>query len=397
MKKYSTVEEYLEVLAGYRDPVTSKVNTNWFFSFEPIISLARYDVNVLTSMSDTVISNKPLTEKQAALLCKILLKYQRQFAAHGIDVSPIETPTWRATPRKMDYTRSLSIENDKIVLRFPFNTKSIDDIRTFRQSCQGSAVFDRDAKAWIIGLTEYNVNWLHTWAKANEFEIGAELESLNNQILAMEQTPYSIELQYGPEQLEISNCPQSLREYVTEQLGGFGHDNLLRLVDASSLLGITIEDDLRTVINQNWGSRFLQLASNTEVRVNPDARTVDDDLASVLDYAVQVNRLPVVIYEPDLSERLLLQLRKLYPAEDILTVGNMKNPAIDASKKFIHTHKPLRSLERIPMLISSAGMIFGGDKQYMSQVSEKIVYVAAEVYNTGGSAGNKTRKVSKLQ
>jgi hypothetical protein len=396
MKKYSTVEEYLEVLAGYRDSVTTKVNTNWFFNFDPIISLARYDVNVLTSMSETVIGNKPLTEKQAGLLCKILLKYQRQFAAHGIDVSPVETPVWRVRPRQMDYTRRLSIENDKIVLRFPFNTKLIDDIRSFRQSCQGSARFDRDAKAWRIGLSEYNVNWLHTWASANEFEISKEIDDLNSVILTAEQTPYSIELQYGPEQLEITNCPSSLRDYVNEHLGGFAHDNLLRLVDSSSLLGITIEDDLRTVINQNWGSRFLQLASNTEVRVNPDAQTVDDDLASVLDYAVQVNRLPVVIYEPDLSERLLLQLRKLYPAEDILTVGNMKKPVIDPSKKFIHTHKPLRSLERIPMLISSAGMIFGGDKQYMSQASEKIVYVAAEVYNTGGSAGNKTRKVVKL-
>jgi hypothetical protein len=214
---------------------------------------------------------------------------------------------------------------------------------------------------------------MYTWASSNEFEISDSVNELNQVILDAEKTPYKIELRYGEQELEITNCPNSLREYINEHLGGFGHDNLLRLVDASSLLGITIEDDLRTVIHQNWGSRFLQLASRTEIRVNPDARTVDDDLASVLDYAVQVNRLPVVIYEPDLSERLLLQLRNLYPAEDIVTVGNAKNPAIDASKKFIHTHKPLRSLERIPMLISSAGMIFGGDKQYMFMLQLKFI------------------------
>jgi hypothetical protein len=296
----------------------------------------------------------------------------------------------------MDYTKSLGIENDKIVLRFPFNTKLIEDLKEFRKNCQGNATFDRDRKAWIIGLTEYNVNWLYTWAKANEFLLTSEIESLNRQIADMEQVPYQIELQYGPEQLEISNCPASLKDYINEHLGGFSHDNLLRLVDSSSILGVTIEDDLRTVINQNWGSRFLQLASNNEVRINPDAQTVDDDLASVLDYAVKVNRLPVVIYEPDLSERLLRRLHELYPADEIEAVGNAKNVKTESGKKFIHTHKPIKSMDRIPMLISSAGMIFGGDKQYMSQVSEKIVYVAAEVYNTGRSPGNNTRKVQKL-
>lgn len=397
MKKYSTVEEYLEVLAGYRDPVTSKVNTNWFFSFDPIISLARYDVNVLTSMSEAVTQNKALTEKQGTLLCKIILKYQRQFAAKSIDVSPVENPVWRIPLRKMDYTRSLDIENDKIALRFPFSTKLIDDIRTFRQTCQGNAVFDRERKAWIIGLTEYNLNWLHTWAVSNEFEISDTVNHLNQVILDAEQIPYRIELRYGEQELEITNCPASMRDYVNEHLGGFAHDNLLRLVDASGPLGITIEDDLRTVIHQNWGSRFLQLASHTEVRVDPSYTTVDDDLTSVLDYAVQVNRLPVVIYEPDLSERLLKQLCKLYPEEDIQVIGNAKNPVIDSNRRFIHTHKPLRSLERIPMLISSAGMIFGGDKQYMSQASEKIVYVAAEVYNTGRGPGNSSKKVNLLK
>jgi hypothetical protein len=33
------------------------------------------------------------------------------------------------------------------------------------------------------------------------------------------------------------------------------------------------------------------------------------------------------------------------------------------------------------MLISSAGMIYGGEKEYMVQDAEKIVYCAAEVYN----------------
>jgi hypothetical protein len=49
-------------------------------------------------------------------------------------------------------------------------------------------------------------------------------------------------------------------------------------------------------------------------------------------------------------------------------------------------------MDPIPLLVSSAGMVFGGDKQTMIQHAEKIVYVAAEVYNTT----NTRAKIKKL-
>lgn len=396
MNTYNTVEDYLEVLAGMRDPATGKMINSWFFGFTPIISLARYDVDVLTSMSEATASNKALTEKQGTLLCKILLKYQRQLAAKQIDVSPVERPVWRMPLRTMDYSKNLEIVNDVIHMRFPFSPKLIEELRSFKSSSQGKCIFNRDTKVWEIALTEYNLNWAHTWASANEFGISQEVHDLNNLILAAEQDPYKIELRYGPEQLEISNCPYSLKEYIETHLGGFAHSNVLRLIDASSVLGFTIEDALKDVTIKEWGTAALSMARNREVRISPDTNTVANDLATVLEYAVNTNRLPVVVYEPDLSQRMLRVLLSLYPEEQIVAVGNNKQYEVTEGVKFIHTHKPLRKLDRIPMLVSSAGMIFGGDKQIMVQRAEKIVYVSADVYNATGGAGNKTRKVAKL-
>jgi hypothetical protein len=48
--------------------------------------------------------------------------------------------------------------------------------------------------------------------------------------------------------------------------------------------------------------------------------------------------------------------------------------------KYIHCTAPIRDI-KIGLLISSAGMMFGGDKTLMVQNSEKVVYCAAEVYN----------------
>ena len=396
MKTYDTVEDYLEVLAGMRDPVTGKTISTWFSGFDPIISLARYDVDVLTTMSESTASGKALTERQGTLLTKILLKYQRQLANKAIDVSPVETPVWRYPLRKMDYSQKVYIDDSKLLLQFPFNNKLIEDIRSFKSSSQGECVFNREKKVWEIGLTEYNLNWVHTWCSTNGFEIDPQVHSLNNLILELEQTPYAIELRYGESELEITNCPTSLRDYINEHMGGFAHSNLLPLVDASSVLGFTLEPALAEVVVAQWGPKALKLASNRELRILPGEATVKEDFASVLDYAIQTNRLPVVVYEPDLSSRLLDQLLELYPSSDIFEVKTNKRPDIPEGVKFLHTTKPIRNLDRVPMLITSAGMIFGGDKQIMTQRAEKIVYIASDVYNATGGPGNKTKKVVRL-
>jgi hypothetical protein len=395
MKKYDTVEDYIEVISGYRDVVTGKPKSSWMFSFDPIINLARYDVSVLTSMCEATHTAKPLTERQGELACKILLKYQRQLAAKGVDVSPVERPVWRNKLRKMDYTKSLTIKDDTIVLQFPYSTDLIERLRAFRKDSQGRCVFDKEKKQWHIALTEYNLNYCHAWAASNGFTIGDEVVELTGKIEQVEQQPYAIELFCNGTSLDIRNCPDSLREYIETKLGGFAFDNLLRLVDASSDLGYSIDEDLSQAVIQEWGTRFLRIASHREVKINSDVGIDEDHLASVLDYAVKVGRLPVVIYEPDLSVRLLQRLKELYPEEQIIDVGNSKSvqERITPETKFIYTVKPIKDLEHIPMLISTSGMIFGGDKQTMLQRSSKVVYTAADVY-TKGNTGKKVIKIA---
>jgi len=393
MKKFDTVEDYLEVISGYADIVTGKRTPSWFLGFQPIINLARYDTSVLDSMTQSTTSGKALTERQGELACKIILKYQRQLAAKSVDVSPVENPVWRVPLRHMDYAHSLYLDNDQLKLKFPYNTKFIEDIKTFKKSSQGVCEFDYELKVWNLGLTEYNLNWAYSWAKQNNFTIDDSVQSLFDLLVEAEQTPYKIELVCTESGLDIINAPNSLREYINTNLGGFGMENLLNLVDNSSILGYTVEEDLSNALTQEYGPRFVRLACNREMRITPESRTADDDLVSVLKYAEQVGSFPVVIYEPDLSNRMLNRLNELYPADQIQSWTNKQKFTLAPGVKFIHTIKPIRDLTDIPLLISSAGMVFGGDKQIMIQHAKKIVYVAAEVYN---KSSNKASKVVKI-
>ena len=381
MKTYDYVEEYLEVLASFRELATGKPNPNWFFSFDPIINLARYDVSVLTSMTDQVTQNQALTERQGELLCKILLKYSRQLAAKGIDVGPIESPAWRVPLRKMDYSQRLSIKDDAIVVRFPYNQTLIDNIKDFSKTSQGVCRWDRDRKHWESALTEYNLSWLYTWAQANNFEIDAAVKDLMQIVLVAEQTPYAIELCVDGDQLNITNAESSLIDYINQSVGGFDLDNIARLIDMSAVLGYTVNADLAQAVISEFGPRFYKLASSREVKINPDTLMSSDDFESIIEYAEKSGRLPVVVYEPDLSGRLLEKLRTVRPEQDILVCLPSQATEINGSHKFVYIQRPVTAAERIPLIVSSAGMVFGGDKQRMIQRAEKVVYVAADVYN----------------
>lgn len=368
MIKFRHVEDYLEVIAGHRDPATGKPVSTWIFTFEPIINLARYDVKVLESMSQTVAQHQPLTERQGELLAKIVLKYERQLASKQVDVDPVRNPEWRMPLRKMDYTRSLYITNDQLVLKFPFDDGLIESVRAFGKESQGVCKWNRETKLWEIALTEYNLSWLVAFAEVHKFTVDTVVQDLMLAIKETELSDYKIELAVTADTLSISNCPDSLSKYITDTCNGFGLDNVLTLVDLSPILGYTINEDLGQALIKEYGPRFYNLLTNRELKINPNTLIQSTDFENTLDYADALQRWPVVVYEPDLSGRMLKKLTDKY------------GPDYDQTR-YIHTVKPVRNLERIPLLISSAGMVFGGDKQLMIQRAEKVVYCAQDVYN----------------
>ena len=145
-------------------------------------------------------------------------------------------------------------------------------------------------------------------------------------------------------------------------------------------MGYTVDREIADLVVAGTSPRFYNLATAREVKLDPT--TVTDDLASVLDYADRVGRWPVVVYEPDLSGKLLKRLTELRGnnIKHVLGKKDINDELLTA--KYIHTVIPTSFA--IPLLISSAGMIYGGDKSLMVQQAEKIVYCSADVYNKAG-------------
>lgn len=375
MHTFHTVEDYLEIIAGKKHlPGTPNNGLSWFGAFDPIISLARYDVQFLDSVTDATMAGTALSSKQAELACKILLKYRRQLQSKNIDVTPVEHPKYRHSLRYVDQTKSIRLIDDQLVMQFPFNKDMIDDIRNGAKQSQGSIRWNRDQRAWVASPTEYNINWMIGYGSGKGFEIDSSVQDRMKEILSVEEQGYEIQLRINQDgSLVIDNAPSSLLEYVQDLLD---KQDLVGLVDMSGILGYTVEPDIEAAIIKEYGIQFY-MNLQSRWRHLPEAN--EDFAKSVVEYALQVNRLPVYVYDPSAADSWQFY-SKLLPPDQILKVGNAKElKEINPEVKLIWSHKPVRSHSRIPVLISYVGLLIGGEKNYMIQNADKVFFCCAEV------------------
>jgi hypothetical protein len=284
------VEDYLEFIAGYRDingTLRTTVDT-------ARVNLARYDVNFINGIAVQTINNKAMTDRQGRLAIQLIYKYERQLKKLDPPVSvPLDLNEFRLGERIVDRTKRLWLEVDYMVLKFPFDTNLITEVRRQAKEGHGNCKFDRETKEWRLSLTEDMVNWAVTIAASNDIHVDEPVLALFEQIVAIEQKPFAIQLTEQDGTLSITNAPASLIDYINTQLGGFSQSNLLTLVDHGPVLGYTISDDLRSRALQGLPPFTQCLVSNRTTRLTKTGVT----LADVLHYARLSNRLPIYVHD----------------------------------------------------------------------------------------------------
>jgi hypothetical protein len=380
LKKFPYVEDYIEVINGDRNPVTGKLH-GLFDNTPPIISLARYDVGIINSMSAATSEGRALTDKQSALACKIVLKYRKQLANLGIDVAPVENPQYRLSIRVIDRTRKAYVDHDSIVLKFPYDPTLIDNIRDLAKISQGAWRFDgSDAKVWRLAITETNAVAAYGFAKNNDFEIDPEFEKLIQLVINCESLPYDIKLTPVESGYTITNAANSLIDHINNWCG-LQSSSIDQLVDNSAILGYTIDAVIEKELVAKYSARVYNLMTQQETKFppTPDASIFED----IITYAGIVGRWPLYVYEPDMSNRLYEKfVYRYFRDSEVYQVKDLKKEPITVGKKIIYFNKFNPSwTQPIPLLLSSAGMMHGGEKSMLLQRAEKVVYFAADVYN----------------
>lgn len=375
--KFEFVEDYLEVLAGKRDPFTRKQQ---YHGFKPIVSLARYDVSVVDSISDRALRREPLSEKQAALVCSILLKYRKQLRKCGIEVSPVEAPKYRLPLVKSDSTKRLWADGDVLKLKFPYVQDLINSIRTMSRDSHGSVTFNKDSKVWEMELTEFNLSWSCTFAQMHKFEIDERVLGLMDELIQIEEEGYKIELFLDGDKLAISNAEDSLIKYVEEHLGGFAVENVQKLVDYSGILGYTVHEKLVGVVQPHEFTQAQEVV----------AKPFEIPYSEIFHYIKETKRFPAMIYLNNyMGSKHFKELAKEFFDESEIYEVKTASPSNPGYKynppegtKIIFTNRVLKWYEHMnepyKLFVSTQRMLYGADKSLWLSNAERIIYYTQE-------------------
>ena len=372
---FKYVEDYIEYISGWRDA------GGLVFAQESPISLARYDVNMIESLSNQSSSGIGYTDRQAELAKMLVLKYERQLLKKNISIAPIqENAEFRLPFRTIDRSTRLWIENDVLNLRFPYKDNYIESIRQVAKESRGFLKFDKPNRVWQSALTEHNLTCMYVFATSNQFNVDPEVENLMQKVLAAELKPYAIELQIAASGFTISNAAPGLIEYIETAAGGFGDDNILKLLDWSPILGYTVDKRIEELVIQDTGTRFYSLCTNNILSLKKNNIT-EDTIGEIVNYARATDRLPIYVFEPDRSTDLIDRFSKYFDASETVVLAGADQEILP-EHKLIYTNKIHKNrVDRIPLLVSGATMMFGGDRQLWVQQAEKVVYLNNEVYN----------------
>ena len=368
------LEDYIEYLAGYSSPANPRPGA---------ISLARYDTQVVSSIAQQTLNSIGFSDRQALLAHKLVVKYKRQLANHGIGIGEHEEdPKFRLPLRQVDRSKVVVIKDNKLILKFPYDTSMIDVLREQGKKIPGEIKFNKQERQWETAITEPRVSWALEFADKYEFTHDPRLVELNDKIEQCRQTKFAIELDVVNDSVVIHNAESSLLDYIEQHLGGLTKDNLPKLIDQSSILGFTVSD--RVIESQHIDPALKNLILCKETHL---PWTGQGNFEKVMQYAEQLQRYPVFIYDP-LNENkpdnpVLNQLKSYFDDSELEIINNKQRKVNYQDKKCVYLTNWQPSWQiKVPLLVTLTGLMIGLKKQQIIQNSEKIVFSSEIIYNS---------------
>ena len=264
-----------------------------FFNTIPC-DLNRFDKPIMTSIADQCIKGVGLTNKQVALVMKILSKYSPQLANSIPNVQAIlQSPTFRLAIREVNSATRISIIDcsklgKTIKLEFPYSEEKVAYIRQNRSTI-GDPHWDDTQRAWIFPLSEISLVFLLSFINFDSTKY--DIDPVLNDLLDQTRNIINAAEQHAP-MLTVKN---GVPTYVNTSafIPPLVSDNIVEAMFEARLSGITLWDDsvspyLETAnINQVTKTLLLSDNSGKYTKVNSDTTPIDD-LAEVIKFLKKV-------------------------------------------------------------------------------------------------------------
>ena len=380
MKKLDTVEDYIDALYE-GSSLGFGMSTNYQ---DPVYRLASYDKRIIQSIHSQVnFQSIGLTDKQSELCIKLIEKYTRQFVKQGIDnTDQLDSSTrkYRLKIRKIDRSLSVTLEDDQIHIKFPYNLKMISLIRNFGGKTPGRADWDRGMKVWKLDLTEPYIQFAVELGQNHDFDIDPDLLELYNTINSADLDKHRIQLVKSPH-VHVRNAPRSLEDYLTENVPD---SDLIKLIDHAGVCQYEVSQELQDYVNLKYNTTVAKCLLGRHIWAEPK----DTQVLDIFDYADLTDRFPITVYSTlgswyntkdhihnTIYSTLFERYGPIWHDHELPDDWIYKNPDRSEAKVRIYSSaSKIMFDEDIPLCITMQNFNFGSLRMLLFEKCQKIVY-----------------------
>jgi hypothetical protein len=132
-----------------------------YFFLTGKISLSQYDHKFLSNLQMMIHKDSRITTNQATLFDKLISKYARQLNKHNYDKETLKALSWKSllVESSIEHTGAkVSINDDKLVLRVPFNKNFIS---SFRETIHNPFEWERSEKRYVAEFSTHALKILY--------------------------------------------------------------------------------------------------------------------------------------------------------------------------------------------------------------------------------------------
>jgi hypothetical protein len=278
------LEDCLEHLAGLREsPVT--------------FTIEKTDYTIITSIAKQCFKGTALTDRQSALMQEKLQTYRDQFINLDWDFD-YAVEQLRQPLRHIDRSKYIKLQDNNIVVRFPFNKTDICYVQEFSSTADGYH-HQKGTHMHSFDYTERNVlNLLDRFTK-KEFTIDEELLEIYNKVKVINDNPQ--DYLSGILDTELVNIHSNLMPVIKDEVGDFTSENMLQFVDRRFRYGfnyINLPTDQSTLVNQ------IVCRKNKQFQSRPSMHS----LHNILDALWKLDRFPLLVVLDNEPENQLHEL-----------------------------------------------------------------------------------------
>jgi len=362
-----------------------KSRENYWYWMLQNIKFARYDRQFITEVYNRRIAkSRAVTPKQAELWETLIYRYRRQIQEANLDPDTMLAAAWAIEPLPLNADHEkplLTLQDSHLIMRSPYDRAQVDAWRDYRRSRDmDDAVWDPDAREWIIPVTAHNLKSTLDFCRTRTpaFEIDPTVDNLLDPVLAVSQAEqWTVQARLVNSGIMINCANQHLMAALPEHLP-------LTLTTLNTLVraGVEIHEDLRSYF---CGSDDTVVAAMLNSQQATALTWSEQNHQAVLHYIDQHQQDRVIvelINEQDAYHDLCQDIQQRWP--DRVTTyyrARSRNPEWEFMDDYRYNYQDI-DFDSVDIVINkSRGLVVWDVGSLPAQVAKKIIYYIDPQYH----------------